>query len=143
MKYLAVPKRWLLLIAGAVWLFAGFNIMRLGTPDMVSEWTNPAICLLIAAGIFALFFGLIFYRMVQKHSRRIQGYSEERILFLRFFDRKSYLIMAFMITFGVLLRSSHLLPPLWIGVFYTGLGASLIGAGVLFCIKFAHWRTLS
>lgn len=45
-------------------------------------------------------------------------------------------VMIFMITGGLLLRSSHLLPPIVIGVLYCGIGASLVGAGVLFLYKF-------
>ena len=44
--------------------------------------------------------------------------------------------MIFMITFGVTLRMSHLIPPLYLGTFYTGLGASLIGAGIFFFIQY-------
>ena len=39
---------------------------------------------------------------------------------LYFFDKKSYLLMAFMMTFGILLRSSRLVPPLWLGTFTRG-----------------------
>ena len=35
-------------------------------------------------------------------------------------------------TGGILLRSLHIAPPIFIAVFYTGLGASLLLAGLLF-----------
>lgn len=44
--------------------------------------------------------------------------------------------MAFMIIFGIGLRASGLLPKVFIAVFYTGLGASLFTAGILFLINF-------
>ncbi|MEG0810942.1 MAG: hypothetical protein RSG58_02370 [Eubacterium sp.] len=131
-----VEKRTLLVIAGAVWFFAGFNIMRIGTPDMIKYWTNPIIPLICALLVFGVFFKFIFYKMVNKHSKRILFYGPEKINVFKFFDTKSYLIMIFMITFGVLLRKSGWIPPLYLGTFYTGLGASLIGAGILFFIKF-------
>lgn len=105
---------------------------------MVAGWVSPAVPLLCAAVVFGLFFGLIFYKMVKKHCRRIRAYEQARIPFYRFFDRKSYLIMAFMITFGVTLRASNLIPPLYLGTFYTGLGASLMGAGIFFLIRWAR-----
>ena len=74
--------------------------------------------------------------MVVKHSARIMNYGDGKIPFYRFFDKKSYLIMIFIITFGVTLRMSHLIPPLYLGTFYTGLGASLIGAGIFFFIQY-------
>lgn len=52
--------------------------------------------------------------------------------FYKFFDLKSFLIMVFMISFGVIIRTFHLLPERFIAVFYTGLGAALFLAGVLF-----------
>jgi len=44
--------------------------------------------------------------------------------------------MAFMITFGIGLRVSGIIPDVFIAVFYSGLGASLFTAGVLFIINY-------
>jgi hypothetical protein len=65
---------------------------------------------------------MVFYKLTNKHTIRIQGYEEEKQLFYKFFDLKSFLIMAFMISFGIIIRSFHLLPERFIAVFYTGLG---------------------
>ncbi len=130
------PRRSLLLIAGLVWLAAGINIFRLGAPDMASSWNDPIPPLLCALVVFLAFFLLIFRRLIAKHTMRILACEEERILFLYFFDKKSYLLMAFMMTFGILLRASRLVPPLILGTFYAGLGASLIGAGLGFLVQF-------
>ena len=130
------PRRGLLLLAGLVWLAAGINIFRLGAPDMVSHWNNPVPPLLGAQAVFLAFFLLIFRRLIAKHTARILAYEEERVLFLYFFDGKSYLLMAFMMTFGILLRTSRLVPPLILGAFYAGLGASLMGAGLGFLRQF-------
>lgn len=131
-----VPRRGLLLIAGLVWLAAGVNIFRLGAPDMVSHWAGPLLPLLCALVVFLLFFLLIFRRLISKHTARILAYEVERVMVLYFFDKKSYLLMAFMMTFGILLRTSHLVPPLILGTFYAGLGASLMGAGLGFLLQF-------
>ncbi len=131
-----VDKLTLLVLAGAVWFIAGFNIMRIGTPDMIANWQSPVLPLLFSVVVFGLFFKFVFYKMVVKHSARIMNYGDEKIPFYRFFDKKSYLIMIFMITFGVTLRMSHLIPPLYLGTFYTGLGESLIGAGIFFFIQY-------
>ena len=68
----------------------------------------------------------------EDEEKTLQGYEEEKQLFYKFFDLKSFLIMAFMISFGIIIRSFHLLPERFIAVFYTGLGAALFMAGVLF-----------
>lgn len=129
---LMIAKIKLLGIAGGVWLLAGVNILRLGVVDMTGNWHFPLWPLLGALMVFLLFFCLIFIRLVRKHSGRIMGYEAEKVAFWRFFDRKSYILMIGMITFGILLRSSHWVPPLYLGTFYTGLGCSLMGAGILF-----------
>ena len=69
---------------------------------------------------------------MKKHTARIGAYPDERLFFLRFFDRKSFVIMAVMMTGGIGLRASGLAPERFIAVFYTGLGAALLLAGVLF-----------
>ena len=127
-----IPKRSLILVAGLVWLIAGINIFRIGEPNMTTHWKSPYLPLLGATVIFLLFYHLIFSRMVKKHSKRIMGYDGEKIMILRFFDLKSYIIMAFMMGLGIWLRSSNILKPLHLGVFYSGLGAALIAAGLFF-----------
>ena len=56
--------------------------------------------------------------------------------FLKFFDVKSF-IMAVMMTGGIWLWSSGVAPDRFIAFFYTGLGASLLLAGLLFACNFA------
>ena len=67
-----------------------------------------------------------------KVKKRIHEFEEELQLFYKFFDLKSFLIMAFMISFGIIIRKFRLLPDRFIAVFYTGLGAALFVAGLLF-----------
>lgn len=42
----------------------------------------------------------IFGRLVKEHTTRIGGYEEERHFFMKFFDVKSFLIMAVMMSGG-------------------------------------------
>lgn len=125
-----VNKRTLLLIACIVWSIAGFNIVRIGVlayPPYVT-----AINILLSILVFSIFQYFIFGKLVKKHTKRIHEYEEEKQFFLKFFDMKSFIIMAVMMTGGILLRSSNLAPDAFIAVFYTGLGASLLLAGLLF-----------
>ena len=57
--------------------------------------------------IFTAFWFLVFDKLVRKHTFRILNYQEEKQFFLKFFDIKSFCIMAFMMTFGIGLRVSH------------------------------------
>ena len=133
---LQVHKNTLILIAGIVWAIAGFNIVRIGLIAYQGNFTWWRGLLSIA--VYAAFQVFIFGKMVKKHTDRILQYEEVRQNFFRFFDAKSYLIMAFMMTLGIGLRVSGLVPNTFIAFFYTGLGASLLTAGVLFLISYAR-----
>ena len=135
-KALHVHKNTLILIAGIVWAIAGFNIVRIGLVAYQGNFTWWRGLLSIA--VYAAFQIFVFGKMVKKHTDRIRQYEEERQNFFRFFDTKSYLIMAFMMTLGIGLRVSGVVPNTFIAFFYTGLGASLLTAGVLFLISYAR-----
>ena len=97
-----VKRNTLLLIACLVWGAAGVNILRLGVlayPAYLS-----ALNFVLSALVFAVFQYFIFGRLVKKHTARITGYEEERHFFLKFFDVKSFIIMAVMMTGGIWLR---------------------------------------
>lgn len=131
-----VKKRVLLMLASIVWMIAGFNILRIGVISYVGYVT---IWNLFLSGlIFAAFWFLVFYKLVLKHTDRIQKYEEEMQFFWHFFDKKSFLIMIFMMTFGIGLRASHLAPDVFIAVFYSGLGTALFLAGILFGVQ--YWK---
>lgn len=82
-----------------MWGAAGFNILRIGLlayPGHVTLW-NLALSVLV----FGLFQGMVFGKLVQRHTARIRGYGSERKWFWQFFDGKSFLIMVFMMAFGI------------------------------------------
>lgn len=130
-----VKKKTLLLIAGIVWLIAGFNVCRLGILDYINTGCLSLLTGFLSVVIFCLF-GMMFYKMSVKHTKRIMGYETEKRPFYHFFDLKSYLIMIFMMSGGIYLRSSGIAPPIFVAFFYTGLGLALALAGALFLYNF-------
>lgn len=131
-----VKRNTLLLLACLVWSAAGFNILRIGLlayPPYRAVWN-----FLLSALVFVVFQKFIFGKLVKKHTARIRSYVEERMFFLKFFDGKSFAIMAVMMTGGIGLRAGQLAPEQFIAVFYTGLGASLLMAGLLFGCNFVR-----
>ena len=125
-----VKRNTLLLLACLVWSAAGFNILRIGV--MAYPTYVTVLNALLSVLVFAVFQYFIFGRLVKKHTARITGYLEDRHFFLKFFDGKAFVIMAVMMTGGIGLRVSGLAPERFIAVFYTGLGAALLLAGLLF-----------
>ena len=120
MKY-GVNRQVLLITAGIVWIVAGANILRIG----IVTWLNDSQYWLFKIGeatvVFLLFFILIFRRLYYKHTERIVRKKPEKNCPFSFFDVKSWIIMIFMISIGISIRSLHLLPNHFISVFYTGL----------------------
>lgn len=61
-----VRKRTLLLIAGIVWMIAGFNVARLGVMSYMNverKWY-----LYLMSIVVFLLFGLMFFKMSKKHT---------------------------------------------------------------------------
>lgn len=125
-----VKRNTLLPLACMVWSAAGFNILRIGLIAYPSY--RSVLNYLLSVLVFAVFQKFIFGKLVKKHTARIYSYVEERHCFLKFFDGKSFAVMAVMMSGGIGLRVSGLAPERFIAVFYTGLGASLLLAGLLF-----------
>ena len=125
-----VKRNTLLLLACLVWSAAGFNILRIGLLAYPGYVT--VVNCLLSVLVFVVFQGFIFGKLVQKYTARISAYLEERHFFLKFFDGKAFAVMAIMMAGGIGLRASGLAPERFIAVFYTGLGASLLLAGLLF-----------
>lgn len=126
-----IKKNKLLLMAFIVWLIAGLNVLKIGLSDYAS-YVN-IVNILLSGAVFLIFQIFIFGKLVKKHTKRIISYNEEYQWMWKFFDKPSFLIMTLMMDGGILLRMSNLAPTVFIAVFYTGLGASLALAGILFC----------
>lgn len=131
-----VKRNTLLLLACLVWSAAGFNILRIGL--IVYPAYLTVLNFLLSVLVFAVFQKFIFGKLVKKHTARINAYTEDRHFFLKFFDGKAFAIMAVMMTVGIGLRAGGLAPERFIAVFYTGLGASLLLAGLLFGRNFGQ-----
>ena len=133
-----VQKEKLLMFASIVWLIAGFNILRIGIISYVGRVSITN--LLLSSLVFIIFWFLIFKKLVLKHVDRITRYEEELQFILNFFDKKSFIIMACMMTFGIGIRVLNLVPDVFIAVFYTGLGSALFGAGILFGYNYFKYK---
>ena len=129
-----VRRNTLLMIAGFVWGVAGFNILRIGVEAYHGYFIWWGI--LISLAVYAAFQKFVFSRMVGKHTRRILQYKAERQYFFKFFDVQGFCIMAFMMALGIGLRNADIVPETYIAIFYTGLGASLLTAGVMFIANY-------
>ena len=137
-KFYEVSPRTLLIIAGIVWMLAGYNVARLGVISYLEinvHWYHFVLSVIIF-----ILFGTMFAKMTKKHGKRIKDYKQAYRPFWNFFDLKSYIIMAVMMSGGIGLRASGLVPNEFIAFFYTGLGLALFLAGVLFVYMFLSYK---
>ena len=98
-----------------------------------------AFILLVYGCIFL--FGAMFFKMSIKHTKRIIAYEDYRP-FWHFFDRKSYVMMACMMSGGIGLRAAGIFPDRFVAFFYSGLGCALALAGVLFAKNYLCYKQL-
>ena len=124
-----VKKINLLLVASIVWFIASINVVNLGFKTLSYE--IEILNIFLAAIIFTIFFKFIFSKMVKKHTKRILDYEDEKVEIYKF-----YLIMIFMITFGISLRKLNIIPHQWLGSVYLGIGLALLSAALGFLCKY-------
>ena len=112
MRY-GVARRTLLVTAGIVWIIAGGNILRIGIVTWMSDNENWLFRVGEVIIVFLLFFHLVFKKLYYKHTRRISQKSDKSCPF-SFFDVKGWIVMAVMITFGIIARNLGWFPESFI-----------------------------
>lgn len=143
MSRFCMKKQPLIVVAGIVWLLAGLNVAILGVRAAIDMRGVAAIVFLaLAGGAAAIFcaFHLMFSRLVQKNAQRIADLDGDRHHVVRFFDLKSYMMMAFMMSLGTGMRAVGVFPGWFIAFFYTGLGVALALAGASYIARGVRGR---
>jgi hypothetical protein len=126
-----VSRKTLMIIAGIVWTVAGGNILHIGVECWLRTPVSFWLKMLGAVAVFAAFHFGVFSKMYRKHKHRISQKGEKNHP-MSFIDTRGWVIMAFMIGLGVVVRRFGLMPIWVIAMFYTGLSTALIVTGVRF-----------
>ncbi len=123
-----------------IWLLAGANIFAVGITQ-VALWHDWWV-FVSAAAVCALFSGVIFPPVVKRYSERIRNFTTDRAPAWAAFDIKGYLIIAVMMSAGIALRLSSLVPGWFIALFYLGLGLALMMTAFAFLHNYGAlmWR---
>ncbi len=121
----ALPKKWLLVLSGVMWTGVGIMLLRYA----LSWLTQSASLLNLLLGLLGLMIAVAAYRfefskLAGKNIGRILSLPERACLFA-FQNWRGYLIIAVMITGGILLRSSALPKP-YLAVAYAAIGGALL-----------------
>ncbi len=135
----AVTNTALLFLAGFVWACVGTMLLFLAF-SWLSAASRTTFYLFGGTGVvFALMvhhFG--FLKIVDKNLDRILPMDEKHCLFA-FIPWKSYLMIAFMITMGAILRHSSIPKP-YLAILYTTIGLALILSSVRYIRTFFQMK---
>lgn len=128
---LRIDKRHLLFVAAMAWLVASGMLFWRSTTyfELRKGWKFETAASLVG-GI--LFFRVLFLRISSKHIKRIISLEKRKPSVFSFFSKRSYLLMAIMISGGVLLRESHILPTYDLSFFYFFMGTPLFLSSIRF-----------
>lgn len=138
-----VSRRTLLYIASVVWAYAGVMLVSKGATVVIASSSYVASKIIIAILCAALFYYFMFRRISLKHIERIKALPEDSTPFYGFFNRKSYFMMLGMISIGVLLRKTGIVPLAYLSVFYICMGLPLLFSSIRFFFHAIRYRKAS
>jgi hypothetical protein len=137
-----IPRRYLYISAALVWTFAGCMLLFRGVLLFMDDdyliWFRLIISLL--AGM--LFYMLLFSKISKKHTTRIAGIQLEKPCLFSFFNIRSYILMTLMITAGISLRKSGILPSVYLSVIYVTMGIPLFISSFRFYYEFTVYHPI-
>ncbi|MGE5425217.1 MAG: hypothetical protein ACM3N9_07620 [Syntrophothermus sp.] len=137
----SVSKRALLFVAGCAWTLAGGILIARGLTGILVK--NSGVLLELMAGgiIGAVFYVFLFMKISGKHINRIQLIPVDNPCFFSFFNFRSYILMAVMITAGITLRKFRIVNPDYLFTFYLGMGIPLLLSARRFFISWYKSKT--
>ncbi len=138
----SVPKRYLLLIAGLVWTFAGCMLFLKGTYYLVNNTSHLLIRYLIAVPFGITFYLVLFAKISLKHINRIRTIDIARPCLFSFFNFRSYIMMGVMMSMGIMLRRFDVIDHDILYTFYLGMGTPLLISAARFYFAWAKFKQL-
>jgi hypothetical protein len=136
----AVSKRTLLFIAAGVWTFAGSMLMFKGYKmlDTTGRFLWLKLLVVLLGGI--AFYLKLFSKLSLKHTLRILGLKVSHPCLFSFFNFKSYLVMIFMISMGITLRTTGWIPFPYLAFLYLMMSVPLLLSSVRFYYTGFYYR---
>lgn len=134
----AVSKHNLLFIAGLAWTTAGGILTGRGLIYLLQHGQHPGWRLAGGLVFGLVFYVLLFAKISRKHIRRIRGLNIPYPCAFSFFNLRGYLMMAIMISGGIMLRRFDVINKEWLYNFYVAMGVPLLVSASRF---FYFWAT--
>ncbi|MEA3503755.1 MAG: hypothetical protein U9R32_00970 [Bacteroidota bacterium] len=123
-----VHKHILILIAGILWTGVGLFLLSLSFRWFSELSTNEIISALIAGSLLGSvisYFG--FSALANKNITRINNYRE-KVCIWAFQKWTSYILIIFMMSLGIFMRNTPLIPKSLLSPMYIGIGFALFTA---------------
>jgi len=125
----AVPKHWLLIVAGVMWTGVGVLLASLAVGWLAKTFSVVSILLgLLGIGFSLLINHIQFARQKKKNIKRIIALNDKACVF-SFQAWTGYLIIAIMMPTGIFLRNS-IIPKPYLAVVYMAIGGALLQASL-------------
>jgi len=136
----AVPKSWLIALAGLMWSVVGLMLCRLAYHWLaVIRWKGVVPLELLGTALALTAHQLCFSKIARKNIARLSLLREKTCIFA--FQRwKSYFLIGLMITIGIVLRNLPIPAPC-LAILYTTIGGGLFLASLQYygCL----WRIVA
>jgi hypothetical protein len=136
----AIPQRYLLLMGALVWTCAGSILLYKGFTILISFTVFQFIEVIVSIIAGILFYIFLFSKISLKHTKRIFHLTIEYPCMFSFFNFRSYILMGIMITGGILLRKSGIMPPDILLIIYFMMGIPLFLSSFRFYHDFIYWH---
>lgn len=123
-----VHKHILILIAGILWSGVGILLIKISSRWYELLSNNLLIAVLVSGvvlGIIISYFG--FSKLANKNIKRINDYPD-KVCMWAFQKWQSYILIIFMISLGVFMRTTSFVPRPILIVIYIGIGFALFTA---------------
>lgn len=117
-----MTKRGLFVLNMLLWGFASSKILQKGIPALIQDhrWWVLVLLAIVGTG-----FVMMFNKVSTKYSKRIDDLEGERFAFWKFMSPKGYVLIAFMMTLGILTSRIPGMPTAFFASFYNALGSGL------------------
>jgi hypothetical protein len=134
----AVDSRLLILLSGLVWSIVGVRLCKLAIGWLSEAGGDTAGYFVVSGALLSLLIHhLGFLKLVDKNIKRISSYGQRKVCIFAFQEWKSYLIIAVMITMGIVLRSSSV-PTAYLSVIYIAFGGAMLLSSIRYFLVFVR-----
>lgn len=120
-----VSRKSLLIIASVVWFLAGGLLIFRGVYGILNIPAASALKVALSVVLGLVFYFSVFKRISLKHINRIKQMQSDKLPFYSFFPTRSFVIMMVMMSMGISLKISGVLPESLMVYFFPVMGLPL------------------